>query len=234
MARRITLPHITKGYNMKKTTKAQKQINTVHMPKATLQKYGQAATQIETTLGLKRGEQYQQIARGITAHLGSGRDNTAKHEWDYRRNAYAVACGFKADTDGKAKFNASAQYKGLRDALKAIGFKVPENEVDESTKAERERAKAAKQRAINRLKAEVKKSQPKISKEMLQAKADELYADKKAEATESGKQAKERAKVIVWLEALAKRTKAQDLGDADPKPCMERIAALIISVNELA
>ena len=220
---------------MKKAiTKMKQSIKTVHMPKATVQKYGQAATQIETTLGIKRGEQYQQIARGLTAQLGQGRDNTAKHEWDYRRNAYAVACGFQSDTEGRAKFNASAQYKGLRDALKAIGFKVPENEVDESTKAERERAKAAKQRAINRLKAEVKKSQPKIAPEMLQAKAEELYADKKAATTEAGKAAKERAKVVVWLEALAKRAKAQELGDADPKPCAERIAALIISINELA
>lgn len=226
---------------MKKTTKAiVKAIASIHMPKADVLKYGAAATQIEHALGVKRGEQYMHVGRALIAHLGSGRDNAAKAEWDYRRDTFAIGCGFGTKgtltSEGRANFNKSAQYKGLMSALKEIGFNVPTAELDESTKAERERAKATKQRAVNRIKADLKKVQPSLAKdaELLQAKAEELYADKKASATESGKQAKERAKVVVWLEALAKRAKAQELGDADPKPCMERIAALIISVNELA
>ena len=231
-----------------KRTVTNKVVVTSRMPLATIRSIARKATQIEdatravnlNTQSTREG-QYAQIARDLTIMLAEGRNTAANDEWNYRRDNYAVACGFNvhdkdaaAQTEQRKLFNKSGQYAGLLAALKKSSFNIPTRERDESDIALSERNKAAKQRAINRLKAEVKKSQPKIAPEMLQAKAEELYADKKAAATESGKQANHRAKVIVWLESLAKRAKAQELGDADPKPCMERIAALIISVNELA
>ena len=257
-ARRVILPHTTKGYNMKKTTKAvnkatkrvvtKKVTVTSHMPLSTIRSIARKATQIEdatrasnlNTQNTREG-QYAQIARDLTAMLAEGRNTAANTEWNYRRDNYAITCGFNVlDKDAEKQtaqrklFNRSGQYAGLLDALKKASFNIPTRERDESDIALAERNKASKQRDINRIKAEVKKQQPKIAPEMLQAKAEKLYADKKEAATESGKQKKECAKVIVWLEALAKRVKAQELGDADPKPCLERIAALSISINELA
>ena len=231
-----------------KRTITYKVVVTSHMPLATIRSIARKATQIEdATRALNqstqstRESQYAQVARELTIMLAEGRNTAANDEWNYRRDNYAITCGFAvhdkdaaAQTEQRKLFNKSGQYAGLLAALKKSSFNIPTRERDESDIALAERNKASKQRDINRIKAEVKKGQPNIAPEMAQAKAEKLYADKKARATEAGKQERERAKVLVGLDALAKRIKAQELGDADPKPCLERIAALSISINELA
>ena len=166
----------------------------------------------------------EQLRQGLPSSI---RDDAAFKEYQRRINFYAAKLADSRGSKPESVLRAIQRYNAMADWIS------PKRERSEDEVAEAARKKEANRKALERAEKAIKAQQPKISEELLKEKAKELVAEKREAETEAGKQAAARSKVATGMATLADKIKSGDLGNGNPQPVLERLAAFVASLDLL-
>jgi len=175
------------------------------------------------------GQAYQTALRAIMDRIPSGLGQHAQARKEYLK---VMQWGAEIVFPVSGAKSVDNVLDTMRRNMAKMGYKAPQEVRSNDDKAKAERAKEASRKALNRAKAEIKKSNPKADDDVITEKAKELLAEKKAALSDAGKQAKAREAGLSVLTKLIENSKAGIYGDGDTKQLTESFAACYIRLRD--
>ncbi len=206
-------------------TKATKNEVIVTSTKAQISALFEPVVKAHSTLG----QAYQTALRAIMDRIPSGLGQHAQARKEYLK---VMQWGAEIVFPVSGAKSVENVLDTMRRNMAKMGYKAPQEVRSDDDKAKVERAKEASRKALNRAKAVVKKSSPKMDDAKVTEEAKKLIAEKKAALSDAGRQLKARETGLAVLTKLIENSKAGIYGDGDAKQLTESFAACYIRLRD--